>query len=210
MKKAKNALAIVGIVFAVIAAALLVLHPVIDGVAAALSEDPTPAMGFGEYLGLVTGRIQHEMFKFDWNVFFTLDALKINFPIIVAAVGVILLIVLLIIMLCKKHAKGLGWWVVMLVMLAVSVVVASVYVKPGNFYDVYFGKVQELSYSTFDVNKYLFIAGLVCAIVASAAIIIASIFYMVYVCKASKKAKKVDDARKAALAKIESLLGGNN
>lgn len=209
MKKAKNALAIVGIVFAVIAAALLVLHPVIDGVAAALSEDPTPAMGFGEYLGLVTGRIP-QLIDFGWISSFSLDALKINFPIIVAAVGVILLIVLLIIMLCKKHAKGLGWWVVMLVMLAVSVVVASVYVKPDNFYDVYFGKVQELSYSSFVVNKYLFIAGLVCAIVASAAIIIASIFYMVYVCKASKKAKKVDDARNAALAKIESLLGGNN
>lgn len=209
MKKAKNALAIIGIVFAVIAAALLVLHPVIDGVAAALSEDPTPAMGFGEYLGLVTGRIP-QLFDFGWISSFSLDALKINFPIIVAAVGVILLIVLLIIMLCKKHAKGLGWWVVMLVMLGVSVVVASVYVKPNNFYDVYFGKVQELSYSSFVVNKYLFIAGLVCAIVASAAIIIASIFYMVYVCKASKKAKKVDDARNAALAKIESLLGGNN
>lgn len=209
MKKAKNALAIVGIVFAVIAAALLVLHPVIDGVAAALSEDPTPAMGFGEYLGLVTGRIP-QLLDFGWISSFSLDALKINFPIIVAALGVILLIVLLIIMLCKKHAKGLGWWVVMLVMLGVSVVVASVYVKPDNFYDVYFTKVKELSYSSFVVNKYLFIAGLVCAIVASAAIIIASIFYMVYVCKASKKAKKVDDARKAALAKIETLLGGNN
>ena len=213
MKKAKNAFAIIGIVFAVIAAGLLLLIPVIAGMG--LVENPTlPPISFKEYFDLVLGRIP-ELFNFGWISSFSIDALKVNFPIIVAAVGIILLIVLFVLMICKKHAKGLGLWVPMLVVFGLSIVVASVYVKPDSFYNQY-AKICDGKYMMIQlagdltVEYVLCLAGLICSIVAAASIILASIFYIVYVCKARKNAKKVDSAREAALAKIESLLGGNN
>ena len=217
MKKAKNAFAIIGIIFAVIAAALLMLIPVIDGLG--LVENTVPAIPFGEYLNLVIARIP-EVYNFGWISAFSLEALKVNFPIVVAAVGVILLLVLFILMLCKRHAKGLGWFFSMLILFAASIVVASVVVKPSPLFEEFY-KVcipegaTEAKYLVIAIGENLYLeqllmlGALIGALVAAGAFILASIFYMAYVCAERKKAKKANSMKKAALDKIESLLGGN-
>ena len=209
MKKAKNAFAIIGIVFAVIAAALLVLHPVIDGLAAGLTEGAPGAMGFPDYLPLLIERVQGLTSNFDWISNFNADTLLVYYPLLAGAVGVVLFIVLFIFLLCKKHAKGLGWFFPMLILFAMATVVASVYVIPSSLYEAYLAKAGTSMFVA-AISQYLFLGGLICALVAMGSFVLASIFYIVYVCKARKNQKKVDSAREAALAKIESLLGGNN
>ena len=130
-----------------------------------------------------------------------------HYALVVGVVGIVLLIVLLIIMLCKKHAKGLGWWFVLLVVVLLGTVVASVYSSPNYFMDA------EVQSNVFVCNvvesKYFGLAGLILAVAAVGLVILASIFYIVYVCKARSNEKKVDSAREAAIAKIDALLGGN-
>ena len=216
MKKAKNAFAIIGIVFAVIAAALLALHPVIDGIAAGLTEGASAAMGFPDYLSLLTERLGGLFSNFDWISNFSVETLKVYYPLLAGAVGVVLFIVLFIFLLCKKHAKGLGWFFPMLILFVLSIAVATVYVKPNDFFGAYSAKCTELgcSYNLISegmaVNQLMALVGLCVALASAGFFILAGIFYIIYVCKARKNAKKVDSAREAALAKIESLLGGNN
>ena len=206
MKKAKNAFAIIGIVLAVIAAALLVLHPVIDGIAAGMTEGANPAMPFSDYLNFLLNDRLPELAKFDWISNFNEETLKVYYPLLAGAVGVVLFIVLFIFLLCKKHAKGLGWFFPMLVLFVLATAVASVYVIPNWLYDVYFAKAGTAFIA--QVSQYLFTAGLICALVAMASFVLASIFYIVYACKARKTQKKIAENREAAIAKIDSILGG--
>lgn len=214
MKKAKNAFAIIGIILAVVAAAVLVLHPVIENLAASLSEEGVECpIKFGDYINDIVVEGAKLLFNFEWINDFSVEALKTNFPIIILAVGGVLFIVLFILMLCKKHAKGLGWWVPMLVLFVLSVVTASVYVKVSSDYnltsDYLIDLLIDAGIFNYSITQILGWVGLVGSLVAAASFILSSIFYMVYVCQARSKAKKVNSAREAALAKIESLLGGN-
>lgn len=201
MRKAKNVFAILAIVFGVIATALLMLHPVIDGVAVGMTEGAAPAMAYGDYFNTVIERIK-SMFDFGWITSFSLDGLKSHAGLVAGVVGLIVLIVLFILMLCKKHAKGLGWWFPLLVILLLSTVVTSVYMVPDYLMNV-------PGVTAVEQTKYFGLGGLIVAFIAIALVVVASILYMVYVCKARKTAKKVDDARAAAIAKIDALLGGN-
>ena len=196
MKKAKNALAIIAIVFGVIAAVLAVGLPFVDAVAAGTA--------YGEAFGKIGPHFTNifnnlkALFGFGWFGELSSHILELG-VLIAGGIGLVLLIVLFILMLCKKHAKGLGWWFPILIIFLLSVAVVG-----GNKFD-------NAGYA---VTSYVEIAyigniGTYLAIAAAALFIVASIFYMVYVCKASKKAKQVQSAREAALAKIESLLGGN-
>lgn len=195
MKKAKNAFAIVAFVLGAVAVILAAGLPLIDFILAGKPyADAFGAIG-AHFQNMLTGA--KDLFGFGWfgdlgNHLAELVAL------ILGGVGLVLFIVLLVLMCCKKHVKGLGWWIPMLLVFALSVLLVGVYRFDFAKYEL--SSYQELS--------YLGYAATIVAIAAAACFILSSIFYIVYVCKASKKAK-VSDARKAALAKIESLLGGN-
>lgn len=201
MKKAKNVFAIIAIAFGVIATALLLLHPVIDGVAVGMTQGAAPAMAYGEYFNNVIGRVK-SMFDFGWITSFSLEGLKTHAGLVAGAVGLIVLIVLFILMLCKKHAKGLGWWFPLLVVLLLSTIVTSVYMVPDYF-------MNAPGVTAVEQTKYFGLGGLIVAFAAIALVVVTSILYMIYVCKARKSQKKADSARQAAIAKIDALLGGN-
>mgnify|MGYP003315010361 CR=1 FL=1 len=206
MKKAKNAFAIIGIILAVVAAALLVLHPVIDGIAASLTEGAPAAMPFSDYLNFLKDDRLPELLKFDWISNFNAEALKVYYPMLAGAVGLVLFVVLFIFLLCKKHAKGLGWFFPMLILFALATIVACFYAIPNSLYDAYLAKAGSGFVAV--VTQYLFYAGFICALVAMGSFVLASVFYIVYVCKARKTQKKIAENKKAAIAKIESILGG--
>ena len=196
MKKAKNVFAIIAIVFGVVAAILAVGLPFIDGLLAKIPYGEAFA-NIGPHFQNMFNNIK-SLFTFGWfgdlsNHIFDLAT------IIVAGVGLVLFIVLLVLMCCKKHVKGLGWWIPMLIIFAVSVAVVG-----GN-------KLDNAGYVLKSYNEMVYIGniGTYLAIAAAALFILASIFYMVYVCKARKNQKKVDEAKSAAIAKIDALLGGN-
>lgn len=205
MKKAKNAFAIIGIILAVVAAVVLVLHPVIEDLVAGMSENGIkPGIEFGDYLeGLKESA--KEFFNYDWIENFDAELLKVYYPVIIFAVGDVLFVVLFILMLCKKHAKGLGWWFPMAILFELSTVVAFVYIFPVNLIDLFI----DFGVFNYPVTQILGWVGLIGALAAAGCFILSSIFYMAYVCKARKTEKKIDSVREAALAKIESLLGGN-
>lgn len=213
MKKAKNVFAIIGIALAVIAAAVLVLHPVIESLVASISENGVkPLFDFSGFLEDVVVEGAKLLFNFKWLDNFKIEALLANFPIIILAVGGVLFIVLFILMLCKKHAKGLGWFFPMLVLFVLSVIVSSVYVKVTEkqvTFELLTDLLIDVEAFNYPVTIYLGWGGLIGSLVAAACLILSTIFYMIYVCQSRKTAKKVDSAREAALAKIESLLGGN-
>ena len=214
MKKAKNAFAIIGIIFTVIAAALLVLHPIFDSFG--IVDPNAHAMAFGDYIGFLGNRVNTGLLNFDWiQSGDYLAALPTVYPLLVGVVGVILFVVLFIILLCKRHAKGLGWFFPMLILFVGAVAIATVYVKPDGFFEAYSKVCADTgcSYNVFTetlaVNQILALVGLVSALIAAGSFILASILYMAYACKARKEQKKANSMREAALAKIESLLGGN-
>ena len=201
MKKAKNAFAIIAIVFGVIAAALLMLHPVIDGLCAGLTEGAGTPIAYAEHFDNVLKRIP-ALFDVTWFSSFSLEALKVHFALLLGALGVIILLVLLILMLCKKHAKGLGWWIPMLIVFALAVIVASVYTNPGSLV----GEYEAAGKLAVNEMKYFELSGLISAIVSAALFIIAAIFYMVYVCKARSKEKKVAAEVAESKAEIHNLI----
>ncbi len=203
MKKAKNAFAIIAIILAVVAAAILVLHPVIENLASSLSEDGYEAVDFVEYLDLLKDSAKL-FYNLDWVKDFDVELLKVYYPVVIFAVGDVLFIVLFILMLCKRHAKGLGWWFPMAILFELSTLVAFIY-YPVKIIDLEI-VANQFHYS---VSEILGWVGLIGSLTAAGFFILSTIFYMVYVCNARKQEKKVDSARQAALAKIESLLGGN-
>ena len=215
MKKAKNAFAVIGIIFAVIAAAVLMLHPIVDSIGI---EDPSlHSMAYGDYLNqFLLPRVMGGLLNFDWIKGGDIVAqLPVVYPLLVGAVGVLLFVVLFIVLLCKRHAKGLGWFFPMLILFVLSAAVATVYVKPDIFFTAYSAKCNELGCSFnliaegLAINQILALVGQYAALASCGFFLLAIIFYMVYACKARKAQKKADSARQAAIAKIDSLLGGN-
>ena len=193
MKKAKNALAIIAFVVAVLAALLAIGLPILDGILiqqvemADLQNHLTQGM-FENIKGF---------FVFDW-----FNDIANHIPELIglclAGVGIVLFIILFVFMLVKKHAKGLGWFFPMLIvyLLAVVVVIANKFDNAGYSVRSY---VEVATFGQVATYASIGAAGL---------FILADVFYIVYVCKA-RKAEVVDDARQKAIAKIESLLGGN-
>lgn len=199
MKKAKNAFAVIAIVLAVIAAVLTIGLPYVDLVIGKLMRHPTGGVDFGAYFGPFKDNLL-AIFKFDY--FSSLGDHVAELVVLgLAGVGAILFIVLFILMLAKKHAKGLGWWFPMLIIFAASVGILA----GGRFDNAGF----EAHFSITELPIFGKV-GCFVAIGAAAFMLLAVILYMAYVCAARANAKKVDSAREAALAKIESLLGGNN
>lgn len=206
MKKAKNVFAILGFCLVGVATVLLMLHPVIDGIASNMSGG-SGAVPYGDYFNnLVFERVKL-FFNFDWFKSFG-EGIKVGYPMLIAFAGIALLIALLIVMICKKHTKGLGWWIPMLIVLVLGVVVASVYVKPIKLYDEY--SIALLSgFYIVNVTQWLMLGSLIAVLAGVGCLLLSAVFYIVYVCKASAKAKKANEAREAAIAKIDALLGGN-
>ena len=196
MKKAKNVFAIIAIVLGVVAVVLTVGLPFIDGL---LARQP-----FGEAFALIGPHFQNmfgnvkELLTFGWfgdlaNHIFDLAV------VIVAGIGLVLFIVLLVLMCCKKHVKGLGWWFPMLIIFAASVLaVAGVKLDNAGYKVTSFEEVALIG----KIGAYV-------AIAAAALFILSVVFYMCYVCIARKNQKKVGEAKAAAIAKIDALLGGN-
>ena len=206
MKKAKNVFAILGFCLVGVATVLLMLHPVIDGIASNMSGG-SGSMPYGEYFNDVVLERVKLFFNFEWFKAFS-EGIKVGYPMLVAFAGVALLIVLLIVMICKKHAKGLGWWIPMLIVLVLGVTVASVYIKP-KLYDDYLLISKLKGYYVVNVTEWLMLGSLIAVLAGVGCLLLSAVFYIVYVCKASAKAKKINDARQAAIAKIDALLGGN-
>ena len=196
MKKAKNVFAIIAIVLGVVAALLAVGLPFIDGIIAKIP--------YGDAFKNIGGQVQAmwknllDLFTFGW--FGDLANHILDLVIVaVAGIGLVLFIVLLVLMCCKKHVKGLGWWIPMLIIFALCIAVAG-----GN-------KLNNAGYAVTSYVEVAYIgqAATWVAIGAAALFILSVLFYMCYVCKEKKNAKKVDDAKAAAIAKIDALLGGN-
>ena len=204
MKKAKNALTITAIAMSVVAVLLLLLIPCFDGIAASVSGGSSLAIAerFSNNFTEVLDRVKM-LFNFP-EIFGNLSGNILTLVVLgVGAVGLLLLVVLFIVLLAKKHSKGLGWWFPMLVLFAASVVVAGIgLIKEPKFYAI-----SGYTYTAYQQLGFLTLIVLIFAGVSAVLFMVASILYMVYVCQANGAKKEVEDARKAALEKIESLLG---
>lgn len=198
MKKAKNALAIIAIVLGVVAALCVVGIPVLE--ALLLGKPYNEAMSSIPFEAM-KGNVAN-LFKFG-ELFADVKANLIPLvTLALGAVGVVLFIVLLVLMICKKHVKGLGWWFPMLIVFALSFLALG-----GCRLDLagYAAQTEQLQPILPTLAKAI---GFV-EIGVLALMILSLIFYMVYVCKARKHQKKVAEAKSAAIARIDALLGGN-
>lgn len=209
MKKAKNALAIIGIVLSGLATVALFLLPVLNFAGAMMSKTEfNLADKFSAHLNEVVDRVK-ELFNFS-AIFNDIGAHMYQFIVLcVLAVGVILLLVLFVIMLCKKHAKGLGWWFPMLILFAAAGLVCGVGVaKEPTFLAL---NTEEIIFMEYKELSFIPLIVMIVAAVAAVLFILASIFYIVYVCGAGKenKEKQLEAARNDLIAKIDALLGGN-
>ncbi len=196
MKKAKNVLAIMAILLSVIAVMIVVGFPFADNILAKKS--------YGDAFASIKPHLKNmffnctDLFKFGWfsNIAGHIPELVIS---IVGLIGTVLFIVLLILMFAKKHVRGLGWWFPMFIFFAIS---SGVVV--GN-------KFNNAGYPIAATRKLAILGNCATyiAIASGVLLMLSTLFYMIYICKARKSEKKLDSAKEAVIAKIDSLLGGN-
>lgn len=185
MKKAKNTFAILAIIVSVLAAVLLVCYPIVDLLAAKLGKE---AYDLGAKFGplviddLLKTRVP-AVFDFG-TIFGNIGENLIPFiALCVGGVGVLLLLVLLVLIIVKKHAKSLGWWFPILILLALAVITAgAIGVKPG----LHTEEACNAGLVVYKGTGYFILGALIAEGVAAAFFILALVFYLCYIGKIKK------------------------